>query len=193
MRWPPSSPNRCAGRTTACLRPVTFCWRATSRRSPMRVTRLLPTAASPWKKSWFRSWRSPERTHEEGRRHSPRRSSGSGWTPCWIGSCRRPTRRNSGNSSITHSTEDLPGKESRAKAIGISLANLERHSPEASRPAGSGRGALAHVSPGKSGIWLHWGMTALAYPFFRDAAEVVGRLLALQDDFTTAQVQDPDR
>jgi len=38
-------------------------------------------------------------------------------------------------------------------------------------------------------VWLHWGMTALAYPFFRDAAEVVGRLLALQDDFTTAQVQ----
>jgi len=36
---------------------------------------------------------------------------------------------------------------------------------------------------------LHWGMTALAYPFFRDTAEVVGRLLALQDDFTTAQVQ----
>ena len=32
-------------------------------------------------------------------------------------------------------------------------------------------------------------MTALAYPFFRDTAEVVGRLLALQDDFTSAQVQ----
>ena len=32
-------------------------------------------------------------------------------------------------------------------------------------------------------------MTALAYPFFRDTAEVVGRLLTLQDDFTTAQVQ----
>src|SRR5439155_11861805 len=43
---------------------------------------------------------------------------------------------------------------------------------------------------GQERIWLHWGMTALAYPFFRDTAEVVGRLLALQDDFTTAQVQD---
>jgi hypothetical protein len=32
-------------------------------------------------------------------------------------------------------------------------------------------------------------MAALAYPFFRDTAEVVGRLLALQDDFTTAQVR----
>jgi len=32
-------------------------------------------------------------------------------------------------------------------------------------------------------------MSALAYPFFRDTAEVVGRLLALQDDFTTPDVQ----
>jgi hypothetical protein len=47
---------------------------------------------------------------------------------------------------------------------------------------------LAKIS-GQERIWLHWGMTALAYPFFRDSAEVVGRLLALQDDFTTAQVQ----
>jgi hypothetical protein len=33
-------------------------------------------------------------------------------------------------------------------------------------------------------------MAALAYPFFRDTTEVIGRLLVLQDDFTTAQVQD---
>jgi hypothetical protein len=49
--------------------------------------------------------------------------------------------------------------------------------------------ALLPRISGQERIWLHWGMTALAYPFFRDAAEVVGRLLALQDDFTTAQVQ----
>ncbi len=49
--------------------------------------------------------------------------------------------------------------------------------------------ALLPRISGQERIWLHWGMTALAYPFFRDIAEVVGRLLALQDDFTTAQVQ----
>ncbi len=49
--------------------------------------------------------------------------------------------------------------------------------------------ALLPRISGQERIWLHWGMTALAYPFFRDTAEVVGRLLALQDDFTTAQVQ----
>jgi hypothetical protein len=42
---------------------------------------------------------------------------------------------------------------------------------------------------GQERLWLHWGMAALAYPFFRDAAEVVGRLLVLQEDFTTAQVR----
>jgi hypothetical protein len=47
---------------------------------------------------------------------------------------------------------------------------------------------LSRIS-GQERIWLHWGMTALAYPFFRDTVEVVGRLLALQDDFTTAQVR----
>src|SRR4029077_12947424 len=49
--------------------------------------------------------------------------------------------------------------------------------------------ALLRRISGQERIWLHWGMTALAYPFFRDTAEVAGRLLALQDDFTTAQVQ----
>ena len=49
--------------------------------------------------------------------------------------------------------------------------------------------ALLPRISGQERIWLHWGMAALAYPFFRDTAEVVGRLLALQDDFTTAQVQ----
>ncbi len=36
---------------------------------------------------------------------------------------------------------------------------------------------------------LHWGMTAAAYPFFTAVAEVVGRLLRLQDHFTIAQAQ----
>src|ERR1035438_6588975 len=49
--------------------------------------------------------------------------------------------------------------------------------------------ALLPRIPGQERVWLHWGMTALAYPFYRDIAEVIGRMLTLQDDFTTAQVQ----
>ena len=84
---------------------------------------------------------------------------------------------------------DLPGKESRAKAAGIVLRiwsgiTFERVSLRERAVA-----LLPRLS-GQERLWLHWGMAALAYPFFRDTAEVVGRLLALQNDFTTAQVQD---
>ena len=87
-----------------------------------------------------------------------------------------------------HLKVELPGKESRAKSAGIILRiwsgiPLERVSLRDRAVA-----MLPRIS-GQERIWLHWGMTVLAYPFFRDAAEVVGRLLALQDDFTTAQVQ----
>ena len=68
-------------------------------------------------------------------------------------------------------------------------AYLERHA-DAKRVAMRDRAvALLPRISGQERIWLHWGMTALAYPFFRDLAEVIGRMLALQDDFTTAQVQ----
>lgn len=37
-------------------------------------------------------------------------------------------------------------------------------------------------------IWLHWGMTMVAYPFFGDIASTIGRLLSLQGETTTYQV-----
>ena len=87
-----------------------------------------------------------------------------------------------------HLREELPGPESRAKTSGIIL-RIWSGIPRA-RLALRDRAValLPHIS-GQERVWLHWGMTALAYPFFRDTAEVVGRLLALQDDCTTAQVQ----
>ena len=83
---------------------------------------------------------------------------------------------------------ELPGTESRAKASGILLRiwiSVERqHLGLRNRAVDF----IPRVSA-QERIWLHWGMTALAYPFFRDVAETVGRLLALQEDFTTTQVQ----
>lgn len=38
-------------------------------------------------------------------------------------------------------------------------------------------------------IWLHWGMSQLAYPLFRSVAETIGRLLRLQDEFTIGQIE----
>ncbi len=83
---------------------------------------------------------------------------------------------------------DLPGKESRAKAAGIVLRIWSGIPADCVDLRHRALALLPRVS-GQERIWLHWGMVALAYPFFRDTAEVIGRLLALQEDFTTSQVQ----
>ena len=87
-----------------------------------------------------------------------------------------------------HLKDELPGTESRAKSSGIVLRIWSDIPAERIDLRDRAVSLLSRIS-GQERIWLHWGMTALAYPFFRDTAEVVGRLLALQDDFTTAQVQ----
>jgi hypothetical protein len=83
---------------------------------------------------------------------------------------------------------ELPGVEARAKAAGI-LARIWSR-VETNRIVMRDRAlALLPLISGQERIWLHWGMMALTYPFFRDVAEVIGRMLTLQDDLTTAQVQ----
>jgi hypothetical protein len=84
--------------------------------------------------------------------------------------------------------DELPGNEGRAKTAGIVLRIWSGVPPQRLALRDRAVAMLPRI-PGQERIWLHWGMTALAYPFFRDTAEVVGRLLALQDDFTTAQVR----
>ncbi|HHY35075.1 MAG TPA: hypothetical protein GX510_05510 [Firmicutes bacterium] len=37
-------------------------------------------------------------------------------------------------------------------------------------------------------LWLHWGMTLVAYPFFRDIADIIGRLLSLQNEVSLEQI-----
>lgn len=88
----------------------------------------------------------------------------------------------------TQLKSDLPGKESRAKSAGILLRIWGTSAPERASLRSRAVAMLPEIR-GDERTWLHWGMTAMAYPFFRDTAEIVGRLLALQDDFTTAQVQ----
>jgi hypothetical protein len=83
--------------------------------------------------------------------------------------------------------KELPGKESRAKTAGI-LLRIWATVPERLHLLRSRAIDMLGEISGQDRIWLHWGMVVLAYPFFRDNAESIGRLLALQDDFTTAQV-----
>lgn len=84
--------------------------------------------------------------------------------------------------------EELPGKDARAKASGIILRIWSGVDPKHVALRNRAVALLPRIS-GQERIWLHWGMCAIAYPFFRDVAAVVGRMLTLQDDFTTAQVQ----
>jgi hypothetical protein len=85
--------------------------------------------------------------------------------------------------------EELAGAASRAKSVGISL-KIWSGIPTNRLPLRDRAVALLPKISGQERVWLHWGMTSLAYPIFRDTAEVVGRLLTLQDDFTTAQVHE---
>jgi hypothetical protein len=39
-------------------------------------------------------------------------------------------------------------------------------------------------------LWLHWGLTLLAFPFFRDVVATAGRLLRLYDQCSMSQVTD---
>jgi len=48
---------------------------------------------------------------------------------------------------------------------------------------------LLPAIPSQDRIWLHWGMTLLAYPVFRDTAAAIGRFLTLHGNFTLLQLQ----
>lgn len=47
---------------------------------------------------------------------------------------------------------------------------------------------LPNVLPAER-LWLHWGMTLLAYPFFYEVAATVGQLLRLQGEFESLQIR----
>lgn len=83
---------------------------------------------------------------------------------------------------------ELPGDASRRKSVGI-LLKTWFGIPENRLSLRERAIALLPRISGQERLWLHWGMMALAYPFFRDTAEVVGRLMSLQDDFAGANVQ----
>lgn len=83
---------------------------------------------------------------------------------------------------------ELSGTEARRKTITVLLrvwVNVnEEHTglrDEALR--------LAPEIGAEERLWLHWGLSLLAYPLFRDVAATVGQLSRLQGAFTKAQIQ----
>ncbi len=81
-----------------------------------------------------------------------------------------------------------PGKTARGKTITV-LMRIWACIPDEHVSIRQQAFELLKTIPARDRIWLHWGMSALAYPLFRDTATAIGRLLKLQDEFTLAQVQ----
>lgn len=82
---------------------------------------------------------------------------------------------------------EVRGSEARRKSINV-LTRIWLRVPEAHLALrDEALGLWADVT-GSERMWLHWGLALLAYPFFRDVAATVGRLIRLQEEFTPAQV-----
>lgn len=82
---------------------------------------------------------------------------------------------------------EVRGTDARRKTINV-LTRIWLRVPEVHRVLRDEALALwGEVFP-EERLWLHWGLSLLAYPFFQDVATTVGRLLRSQERFTTAQV-----
>jgi hypothetical protein len=81
-----------------------------------------------------------------------------------------------------------PGRTARRKTITV-LMRIWALVPDEDLQLRQDAFDLLRVIPARDRIWLHWGMSLLAYPLFRDATTAIGRLLKLQGEFTLGQLQ----
>jgi hypothetical protein len=83
---------------------------------------------------------------------------------------------------------EIKGAEARSKTI-VVLSRLWVNVPERDKRLRDEALQLAtHLEPGER-LWLHWGISLLAYPFFRDVASISGQLGRLQGVVSLSQVE----
>jgi hypothetical protein len=82
---------------------------------------------------------------------------------------------------------DLPGKARCARTAAI-IARIWSDIPARVLPLRRDALAILPTLGAHERVWLHWGMTLVAFPFFRDVVGVVGRLLAHREEFRPAHV-----
>lgn len=85
-------------------------------------------------------------------------------------------------------TGEIPGKEACRKTVTLLTRIWIRIPPEYQTLQTEALTLVPEISP-EERLWLHWGMSMLAYSFFHDVAATVGRLLKLQTEFNSIQVQ----
>lgn len=83
---------------------------------------------------------------------------------------------------------EVPGTEACRKTVTL-LTRLWVRVPAEHQALQSEALALLPVILPEERLWLHWGMSLLAYPFFHDVASMVGQLLRLQAEFESLQVR----
>lgn len=86
--------------------------------------------------------------------------------------------------SVGHNVQ----RGNREKAITILLKVWQCPTTDLIALRDEGLGLLARL-PSAQRVAIHWGMSMAVYPFFGTVAATVGRLLRLQHDASTAQVQ----
>jgi hypothetical protein len=84
--------------------------------------------------------------------------------------------------------EAIPGTEARVKTITL-LSRMWVSPPLAPHLRDEALRLMPTLLPADR-LWLHWGLSLLAFPFFRDVAATVGRLIQIQGTCTVGQVTD---
>lgn len=85
-------------------------------------------------------------------------------------------------------TPQIVGNEARIKTITL-LCRIWVNPPRALHLRDEALHLLPTLLP-DGRLWLHWGLSLLAFPFFRDVVATVGKLIALQGQCSVGQVTD---
>lgn len=83
---------------------------------------------------------------------------------------------------------EINGDKARRNTLTVLMRTWLKVPPNQVAIRNEGLILATQVAPAER-LWLHWGMSLLAYPFFRDIASIVGQLGSLQGTFDQAQVQ----
>ena len=83
---------------------------------------------------------------------------------------------------------ERPNYESRRKNITV-LFRIWVSLPEEQLEMRERAIELFSKEGGANHLYIHWGMTLMAYPFFRDVVCIIGKLLSLQGDVSLPQIQ----
>lgn len=110
------------------------------------------------------------------------------WLDATVGLCQQRLDPDAFAKRLKQKLEsEIAGPEARRKTATV-LLRIWVNVPEESKSLrDEGLGLAEQVQPDER-LWLHWGMSLLAYPFFRDVAATAGQLGRLQDSFSQTQI-----